>query len=94
MTVSVPSEGASFPDSVVLSVAHHSVEWAPGDTSELDVIEPFGGDVLQVLNVSDGGVSLGGFGSSDSSSQVDDLVSDLGVGVFSAGLVQQGIEQA
>lgn len=92
--VSVPSEGGSLPGSIVLGVDHDSMEWSPGDTSELNIVEPLGANVLQVFDISDGRVSLGFLRSSDSSSQVDNLVSNLGIDIFSTGLVEESVEQA
>lgn len=75
LVVSVPSEGTSSPRSVVVTVSHDVVDWAPHNGRNFSVEEPFEGDLLEMLGVHIGD-SSSDLRSGDSSVQVEDLVSD------------------
>ena len=59
LRVSVPSESASSPGSVVLGVHHDSVERSPCNGSKIDIIEPLSRNILEILCVRNSRVSLG-----------------------------------
>lgn len=91
--MSVVSECASSPNSVIGGMGDAVMEWSPGRSSNINIEEPFEGNSLEVLSISHGRVSSSPFASWHSSSEVDHLIGNVCVDEFARGFSHKIVEQ-